>query len=108
MLSSLETVLERNSNHIGGLLLLTDHTIDAEDYAEADKLLDRIKAVNPSHPEAWAYQAVLAHLNHQPEAEKTAREAALKFWPDNPRVDFPDWLNFLKLTPPKAPPPAPG
>src|SRR5204863_8156047 len=63
-LSSLETVLERNSNHVGSLLLLIDHTIDAEDYAEADKLLDRIKAVNPWHPEALSYQAVLAHLSN--------------------------------------------
>ena len=87
MLSSLETVLECNSNHIGGLLLLTDHTIDAEDYAEADKLLERITSINPWHPEAWSYKAVLAHLSNKPGEEKAARETALKFWPDNPRVD---------------------
>ncbi len=87
MLASAEAALERNSNHVGSLLLLADHCTDAEDYAEAEKLLDRIKQVNPWHPEAWAYRAVLAHLQNRPQAEQSARETALKFWPANPRVD---------------------
>src|SRR2546427_5830005 len=87
MLDSLDAALERNTNHVGSLLLLIDHDIDAEDYAQAEKLLDRINAINPWHPEAWAYRAVLAHLQSHPEAEQTARQTALKFWPDNPRVD---------------------
>jgi tetratricopeptide (TPR) repeat protein len=95
MIDSLEAALARNSNHVGSLLLLAEHNIDAEDYAEAAKLLDRIKNVNPWHPEAWAYRAVLAHLQNQPQAEKTARRTALKFWPANPRVDH---LIGLKLS----------
>jgi len=87
-LSSLDAALGRNSNHVGSLLLLVDHNIDAEDYTEAGKLLKRIKAINPWHPEAWAYSAVLAHLQNQPQEEQTSRQTALKFWPDNPRVDF--------------------
>ncbi len=87
MLSSLEAALERNSNHVASLLLLVDHNIDAEDYESAAELLGRIKQVNPWHPEAWAYEAVLAHLQNQPPTEKAARETALKFWPTNPRVD---------------------
>ncbi len=87
MLASVEAALERNSNHIGSLLLLVDHSTDAEDYAEAETLLDRINRINPWQPEAWAYRAVLAHLLNQPQAEQTARETALKFWPANPRVD---------------------
>ncbi len=87
MLASAEAALERNSNHIGSLLLLADHSTDAEDYPEAEKLLDRIQQVNPWQPEAWAYRAVLAHLQNQPQAEQTARETALKYWPANPRVD---------------------
>jgi tetratricopeptide (TPR) repeat protein len=87
MVASLEAALEQNSNHVGCLLLLADHSIDAEDYEQAAKLLDRIKAVNPWHPEAWAYRAVLAHLQNQPPAEETARQNALKFWPSNPLVD---------------------
>jgi tetratricopeptide (TPR) repeat protein len=95
MAASLDAALERNTNHVASLLLLTDHTIDAEDYAEAEKLLDRVKAINPWEPEAWAYRAVLAHLQNQPEAEQTARQTALKFWQTNPRVDH---LIGLKLS----------
>ncbi|MBI3852419.1 MAG: tetratricopeptide repeat protein [Verrucomicrobia bacterium] len=87
MIDALEAALERNSNHIGSLLLLADHNIDAEDYGEAGKLLDRIKTINPWQPEAWAYRAVIAHLQNQPDTEKNARATALKFWPTDPRVD---------------------
>ena len=95
MLASLAAALERNTNHVGSLLLLADHSIDAEDYAAAGKLLDQVAAVNPWHPEAWAYRAVIAHLKNQLEAEVKARDTALKFWPTNPRVDY---LIGLKLS----------
>lgn len=87
MLGALESALEKNSNHIGSLLLLADHDIDAEDYGEAEEQLDRIKLINPWQPEAWAYRAVVAHLKHQTAEEESARTNALKFWRDNPRVD---------------------
>ncbi len=86
MLASLEEALKRNTNHCGSLLLLADHEIDAEDYDEAARTLGRVRALNPWHPEAWAYLAVIAHLQNQPAKEQTAREMALKFWPTNPRV----------------------
>ncbi|HWW02378.1 MAG TPA: tetratricopeptide repeat protein [Candidatus Acidoferrum sp.] len=95
MLASLETALKHNSNHVACLLLLVDHAIDAEDYEESSNLLNRVEAVNPWQPDAWAYRAVLAKLQNQPEAEQTARQKALKFWPDNPRVDY---LIGLKLS----------
>lgn len=95
MVASLEAVLQRNSNHVGSLLLLTDHAIDAEDYPGAEKILDQIKEINPWHPDAWAYRAVIAHLQNQSDAEKSARETGLKFWPENPRVDY---LIGLKLS----------
>lgn len=88
MIASLQAALEHNTNHVSSLLLLADHNIDAEDYAEAERLLERVKAVNPWHPEAWAYRAVLAHLRNQPQAEKAARQTALRFWSANPRVDY--------------------
>lgn len=94
MMSALQAALTRNSNHVGCLLLLADHQVDAEDYPEARQLLDRILTVNPWHPEAWAYRAVLAHLQNQPPAEESARATALKFFPTNPRVDY---LIGLKL-----------
>jgi len=87
--------MQRNSNHLGSLLLLTAHSIDAEDYSQANSLLDRIQGFNPWEPEAWAYRAVLAHLRNQPQQEQKARETALKFWPSNPHVDY---LIGLKLS----------
>jgi len=95
MVSSLEAAMQRNSNHLGSLLLLTAHSIDAEDYSQANSLLDRIQGFNPWEPEAWAYRAVLAHLRNQPQQEQKARETALKFWPSNPHVDY---LIGLKLS----------
>lgn len=88
MISAIEAALVRNSNHVGSLLLLVDHNIDAEDYPQAEKLLARIEAVNPWHPDGWAYRAVLAQLRNQRDAEFNARDNALKFWPNNPRVDY--------------------
>lgn len=93
--TALEAALARNSNHVGGLLLLADHSVDAEDYAGAEKFLDRVKAVNPWQPEAGAYRAVLAELRNRPDASQAARQTALKFWPANPRVDS---LIGLKLS----------
>src|SRR5260370_10223921 len=84
---AVEKALERNSNHVSSLSLLVDHTIDAEDYTEAEHLLDRIQAVNRWEPDVWASRAVIAHLKHQPETEDSARQSALKYWTNNPRVD---------------------
>lgn len=88
MIPSLERALHANSNHVASLLLLADHSIDAEDYAQAERLLSRIESVNPWQPEAWAYRSVLALLRNQTTGAQTARQNALKFWPSNPRVDF--------------------
>ena len=88
MVTSVEAALQINSNHVDSLLLLVDHSIDAEEFTQAVKLLDRIQAVNPWHPEAWAYRAVVAHLQNQPQTEEKARQTALKYWPTNPRVDY--------------------
>jgi tetratricopeptide (TPR) repeat protein len=85
---AIEKALAANSNHVGCLLLLVDNHVDAEDYEEAEKCLDRINNINPWHPDAWAYRAVLAHLRNQPNEEEAAREAGLKFAPMNPRVDY--------------------
>ncbi len=93
--SALEAGLKRNSNHVASLLLVVDHCIDAEDYDEANDTLERIKEVNPWQPDAWAYEAVLADLKNDSEKEESARQAALKFWPTNPRVDH---LIGLKLS----------
>jgi tetratricopeptide (TPR) repeat protein len=87
MADAIEKALTRNSNHVETLLLLADRSIDAEDYPQTDRLLDRIQEVNPWSPEAWTFRAVVAHLRHGAEAEAAAREKALKFWTNNPHVD---------------------
>jgi uncharacterized protein HemY len=87
MLKSLEAALKINPRHVPSLLLLVDHKIDGEEYAEAEKLLERICQVNAFHPEARAYQAVLAHLRGLPRTADALREQALQPWPTNPRVD---------------------
>ena len=87
MAELVESALEKNERHVPSLLLLADHALDAEEYEEAGKLLDRALKVNPWHPEAWAYRAVLAHLRNDLPGEKAARATALKYWTTNPRVD---------------------
>lgn len=87
MMDSLDTALRHNTNHVPSLLLLADHLIDAEDYAEAGKTLDKVVAVNPWHPEAWALRAVLKHLAADARGAAEAREQGLHFWKTNPRVD---------------------
>jgi tetratricopeptide (TPR) repeat protein len=79
--------LTQNENHIPSLLLLADHLVDAEEYDDAEKLLTRTLKVNPWHPEAWAYRAVIAHLRNDTTAETTARSNALRYWKTNPNVD---------------------
>ena len=83
----IDQVLEKNENHVPSLLLTVDHLVDAEEYGEAEKLLVRALKVNPWHPEAWAYRAVLAHLRNDVQAEAEARGQGLKFWKTNPEVD---------------------
>ena len=95
MLASAEAALKVNSNHVGCLLLLAEHHIDAEEYSDAKEVLDRIEVINPWHPDAWAYRAVIAHLNNQASDEEKARVKGLKYWSTNPRVDH---LIGLKLS----------
>lgn len=87
MLVSLEATLTRNSNHVDSYLLLTDHLVDGEEYKEAEENLKKVLAVNPHHPQAWAYRAVIAHLRSDSAGEAEARETALRFWSSNPEVD---------------------
>ncbi|MCX8108772.1 MAG: tetratricopeptide repeat protein, partial [Verrucomicrobiae bacterium] len=86
MLQAVRSALECNSNHIASILLLADHAIDSEDYTGAARLLERARAVNPVHAEAWAYVAVLGRLQNKPELERRAFSEALRLWPTNPRV----------------------
>lgn len=87
-LASFAAALKINSRHVPTLLQFADHHIDGEAYDEANKVLDEVLDVNPVHPEAWAYRAVIAHLKNDMVGERFAREKALSSWPTNPRVDY--------------------
>lgn len=83
----LAEALKINPRHLDSLLLRVDGRIDAEAYAEARQDLQRVSEINPFEPRAWAYRAVLAHLDGKPEEEEAARKSALTGWSDNPEVD---------------------
>ena len=83
----LAEALKINPRHLDSLLLRVDERIDSEAYAEARKELQQISELNPAEPRAWAYRAVLAHLDGKPDEEAAARKSALSGWAENPEVD---------------------
>jgi tetratricopeptide (TPR) repeat protein len=83
----LAEALRLNPRHIPTILYQAEHAIDAEKYADAATLLDRVIAINELHPLAWSFHAVMAHLENESEQEQTFRSAALKPWAANPAVD---------------------
>ena len=87
MTQHLQATLTANPNHAGARLLMADRLIDREAYDEAETQLSKVLAVNPHHPEAWAYRSVIAHLRADTTAESKSREQALAHWKTNPRVD---------------------
>ncbi len=76
-----------NSEHIPLLIQQIDHLVAAEQYREAEQIIDRVLAVNSSHPLALAYGATIAHLQNDPEREAELYSKALATWPGNPEVD---------------------
>ncbi len=88
MLAFIDGALRSNTNYTPAYVLLADHLVDGEEYKAAREVLDKAHSVNPWLPEAWAYRAVIAHLEREMEAERESREKALKFWSTNPEVDY--------------------
>jgi tetratricopeptide (TPR) repeat protein len=86
--AALKLIFEHNPNHVPALLMMADGLIDSERYDMVDDVLKQVAGVNPHHPQAEAYLAVLAHLRNQPAEEQQHRQAALKSWPANPHVDY--------------------
>jgi len=84
---ALSRALKLNPNHIPSLLLQVDYLIDAERYEKAEEILERVLTINPFHPEAWAYHAVIAHLEGHYEGESVLRSVAMSTWKTNHRVD---------------------
>jgi tetratricopeptide (TPR) repeat protein len=88
MMQSLEAALVINPKHAPSLILLAEHQIDCEDYDGATKTLQQVIDVNPWHPQAWAYRAMMAFLANDPNTSKECRSKALKFSTTNPEVDY--------------------
>jgi tetratricopeptide (TPR) repeat protein len=80
-------VAEINPRHVPLLLGQVDELIAAEQYGDAQSLIDRVLEVNPSQFEALAYRAAIAHVQNDVAGETAARDAALKTWTTNPEVD---------------------
>ena len=83
----LERALAVNPRHLSSLLMLADHAVNAEEYRLAEETIDKVLKVNGDHPEAWAYRAVIAHLESDFEGEREARQRGLRHWKTNPDVD---------------------
>ena len=86
MIAALEKAIKLNPKLADAWLFRADYLIDAEDYDAAKDDIDAALAINPNHPTAHAYRAVLANLRSDAAGEKAARAAALKFWKTNPQV----------------------
>jgi tetratricopeptide (TPR) repeat protein len=87
MMEALESTLRGNPRHIGALLLVAEHHIDAEHPEEAAQALAAVLKIDPKRAEAHALRAVQAELAGNAAGFKEAREAALKPWPKNPEVE---------------------
>jgi tetratricopeptide (TPR) repeat protein len=87
MLSALDAALHLNPRHVPALLLRAEHAIDSEDYPGARDTLAKVFKIDGGEPSAWAFEAVLAHLRHDPKGEQAARARALAAGPNNPTVD---------------------
>ncbi|MDF1738731.1 MAG: tetratricopeptide repeat protein [Verrucomicrobiales bacterium] len=84
----LEKLLEISPRHYGALLLEAEYAIIYENYEEAVRRLQIVLAMNPRHPLAWTYSAILAELVEPNSGEfDVAREKALSVWKNNPEID---------------------
>ncbi len=72
--------LTLNPRHVPAQLMVIDRMIDAEKYTEAKEKLTQVFGVNLAQPEAWAYHAVIAHLQGYSQAEKLFHAIAQERW----------------------------
>jgi Tfp pilus assembly protein PilF len=88
MMESLDKAVLLNPNHAPSLLLIAEHQIDCEDYTNAKTYIDRVTKINPWNPEAWAFRSAMDFINNDSSTSKQNREKALKYWSNNPKVDY--------------------
>ena len=86
--AAIAKTMELNPRFMPGLYYLIDDRIDSERYDDALEFVERALKLNKRDPKAWAYRAVLAHLQNDPDNEAAARKQAFAAWTANPMVDY--------------------
>ena len=84
---ALEESLLINPNYLPALQRKAEQAIDRELYDQATEIITAMFAINPHCEQAFALQAVLAHLEGRFDAEIEQRNKALEFYTTNPEVD---------------------
>ncbi|MEY3896682.1 MAG: hypothetical protein RLZZ214_2202 [Verrucomicrobiota bacterium] len=85
-LSYLDLALQVNPKSTPALLLKAEQLAGRKNFKDAKTTLEKLLAVNPAHPEAWARLAALALLEENTAAAEKALKEARKFWRNNPDV----------------------
>jgi len=93
--AALEKALELNPSHLLTRLFLAERLTDQEQYDAAHEQLMQVLQVNPRHSQAWAYMAVIAHLENDLSGEQAWHTIASQ-WPEED-VDVDYWIG-LKLS----------
>lgn len=86
-ISAIGQALKINSHHVDSLLWTAEQAIEAEDFESAKSILKKALETDSGGPRAWAYLAVIAHLQADAKGEAAARENGLRRWGKNPEVD---------------------
>ncbi len=84
---ALQRAFHINQNDVAAMLFAVDGHINAEAYAKAEELIEKILSVDAAHSAALAYRAVIAHLTNQPQQEDAYRKQALASWDADPQID---------------------
>lgn len=85
--AALDAALAIHPRHAGAVSAAVELRVAGEQYQAAVALLEPLLAVDSGQPEAWAWRAVIAHLEGDPEGAATCRARALERWDGNPDVD---------------------
>lgn len=85
--AAISRTMELNPNYVPGLHFLIDDRLNSERYDEALAYIERLLKINPNDVKAWAYRAVVAHIQNDPDLEREAREKAFAVFEGNPEVD---------------------
>ncbi|MDG2124556.1 MAG: tetratricopeptide repeat protein, partial [Verrucomicrobiales bacterium] len=79
--------LELNPLHFPTLLLVAGEKLDGDEFDDAKAVVEKVLGSDEHHPEALALKSVVAYLENDFEVHAQARNEALRYWKDNPRVD---------------------